>query len=93
MTFICPIPHCGQRRLCDHLMCREHWFSLPTRTRKEILASYRKARRCGSKEDVQRHRALCFEAIRSVAAKEVEPKDEYHQAELTYTTGPCKDER
>lgn len=94
MTFVCPIPRCGKRRYTGQVLCRVHWFSLPASTRNAIWSSCHAVDRNPSSEAKARHRDLCFEAARSlVADMEPEPKDEYDQAELNFTTGTCKDER
>lgn len=54
----CPVRGCGGRRYPDQLLCRYHWFGLPSALRDEIVQLNLRAK--GSQE----HRSACYRALR-----------------------------
>lgn len=35
-TGVCPVPACGATTSTQQLMCRRHWFSIPSRVRTRV---------------------------------------------------------
>ncbi|MDP3063907.1 MAG: hypothetical protein Q8O40_11965 [Chloroflexota bacterium] len=63
----CPVPGCTALVLPSMLMCRDHWWALPSRLRMAVLRAYRDAQRTGQKMPTREWTQAAMEAVKFCA--------------------------
>jgi len=73
----CPVPGCPDPKLHGHLMCRDHWRSLPAAIRGAVFVAWKRIREPWNGNDyksrieaIVEYRKVCKTAIDWIAAKE-----------------------
>lgn len=65
MTHSCSIPDCDARVETGKLMCRRHWFQVPSRLRQRLWETWRKYEvRQASLEELRAIQAECTAAVK-----------------------------